>query len=86
MAKVTIQPSAAIHLFLCLCADFNTSIFLAEHRLAGTLPWTLLGLRTDPIDDLDISSAEMRVGSPLTLPSEFLDSPEPPPVQFLQQA
>ncbi len=40
------------------------------------LPWVLLGLRAAPKEKANISSAEMVYGTALTLPGEFLDSPE----------
>ena len=49
------------------------------------LPWVLLGLRAAPKDESGISSAELVLGSPLTLPGQFLSSPEPPPADFVQQ-
>ncbi len=40
------------------------------------LPWVLLGLRSAPKEKPNISSAEMVYGTALTLPGEFLDTPE----------
>jgi hypothetical protein len=40
------------------------------------LPWVLLGLRSAPKEKANISSAEMVYGTALTLPGEFLDTPE----------
>ena len=48
------------------------------------LPWVLLGLRSAPKEDSAISSAEMVYGSPLTLPDQFLDAPNPPKQEFIQ--
>ncbi len=50
-------------------------------RLAGVqwvehLPWVLLGLRAQPKEDSNMSSAELVYGTPLTLPGEFLGTPE----------
>ena len=58
-------------------------------RLAGVdwyhhLPWVLLGLRSAPKEDSAVSSAEMVYGSPLTLPGQFLDAPDPPKQEFIQ--
>ena len=40
------------------------------------LPWVLLGLRTTPKDDLNVSPAEMVYGDPLVVPGEFFpDAP-----------
>ena len=36
------------------------------------LPWVLLGIRTQPKEDLQTSSAELVYGAPLTLPGEFV--------------
>ncbi len=59
-------------------------------RLAGSswpehLPWVLLGLRVAPKEDSGISSAELVTGSPLTLPGEFVDVPEPPAEEFVRK-
>jgi hypothetical protein len=40
------------------------------------LPWVLLGLRAQPKEDSNVSSAELVYGNPLTLPGEFLSTPE----------
>jgi hypothetical protein len=40
------------------------------------LPWVLLGLRSAPKEKANISSAEIVYGTSLTLPGEFLDTPE----------
>ncbi len=58
-------------------------------RLAGVswpehLPWVLLGLRAAPKEISDISSAELVHGSPLVLPGQFVDIPEPPAESFLE--
>ena len=49
------------------------------------LPWVLLGLRSAPKEESGISLAEMVQGSPLVLPGQFLESPEPPAEVFLQK-
>ena len=49
------------------------------------LPWVLLGLRAAPKEDSNVSSAELVLGAPLSLPGEFLDSPEPPPAVFVRK-
>ena len=59
-------------------------------RLAGSnwfshLPLVLLGLRTVPRDDTGTSASEAVFGAPLTVPGEFLGSPESPPSAFLQR-
>ena len=38
------------------------------------LPWVLLGIRTQPKDDLRASSAELVYGTPLALPGEFVEA------------
>ena len=58
-------------------------------RLAGAdwyhhLPWVLLGLRSAHEEDSAVSSAEMVYVSPLTLPGQFLDAPDPPNQEFIQ--
>ena len=58
-------------------------------RLAGAdwyhhLLWVLLGLRSAPKEDSVESSAETVYGSPLTLPGQFLDAPDPPNQEFIQ--
>ncbi len=60
-----------------------------QTRLAGNdwpahLPWILLGLRAAPKEDSGVSSAELVLGSRLTLPGEFLHREEPPAENFLQ--
>ena len=57
-------------------------------QLAGSdwflhLSLVLLGLRTVPKDDTSLSVSKAVYGSPLTLPGEFLGSPELPPSSFL---
>ncbi len=59
-------------------------------RLAGPswpehVPWVLLGLRAAPKEDSAVSSAELVFGSPLILPGEFVDVPEPPAEQFVER-
>ncbi len=44
----------------------------------------LLGLRAAPKEDSGVSSSELVLGSPLTLPGEFLHGEEPPAEDFLQ--
>ena len=39
------------------------------------LPWVLLGIRTAPKEDLHTSSAELVYGAPLTVPGDFVASP-----------
>jgi hypothetical protein len=48
------------------------------------LPWVLLGLRAAPKDDSNTSSAELVFGCRITVPGQFLDSPEPPAASFLE--
>ena len=49
------------------------------------LPLVLLGLRTVPKDDSGLSVFEAVYGSPLTVPGEFLGSPELPPSSYLSK-
>jgi len=49
------------------------------------LSWVLLGLRAAPKDESGFSSAELVLGSPLTLPGQFLSSPEPLAANFMQR-
>ena len=49
------------------------------------LPLVLLGLRTVPKDDTGLSVSEAVYGSPLTVPGEFLVSPELPPSTYLSK-
>ena len=44
------------------------------------LPWVLLGLRAAPKEDSGVSSAELVQGTPLILPGQLVDVPEPPRV------
>ena len=48
------------------------------------LPWVLLGLRAAPKGDSGLSSAELVYGAPISLPGEMLSTPEPPPLNFVQ--
>ena len=57
-------------------------------RLAGSdwflhLPLVLLRLRKVPQDDTGLSVSKAVYGSPLTIPGEFLGSPELPQSSFL---
>jgi hypothetical protein len=52
---------------------------------SAQLPWILLGLRAAPKDDSGMSSAECVFGSPLTLPGEFLGSPDLPSEDFVRR-
>ena len=59
-------------------------------QLAGSdwflhLPLVLLPLRTVPKDDTGLSGSEAVYGSSLTVPGEFLGSPELPPALFLRK-
>ena len=48
---------------------------LTSSRWVADLPWTLLGIRTAPKEDLDTSSAELVYGEPLIVPGEFVAEP-----------
>ena len=57
-------------------------------RLAGSdwflhLPFVLLGLRMVSKDDTGLSVSKVVYGAPLTVPGEFLGSPELPPSTYL---
>ena len=47
------------------------------------LPWVLLGLHSAPKEDSAVFLAEMVYRSPLTLPGQFLDAPDPPNQEFI---
>ena len=50
------------------------------------LPWVMLGLRTNPKQDLNTSPAEMVYGAPLTVPGDFVpDGPQVPVQDHLRQ-
>ncbi len=49
------------------------------------LPWVLLGLRAAAREDDGSTPAQEVFGAPLILPGQFLDSPEIPPKNFLEQ-
>ena len=49
------------------------------------LPLVLLGLRTVPKNDTGLSVSEAVYGFPLTIPGEFLGSPELPPSAYLSK-
>jgi len=57
----------------------------AAANWADHLPWVLMGLRPTPRETDSTTPAEAVYGSPLILPGQFLDSPELPPIDFLQQ-
>ena len=42
------------------------------------LPWIMLGVRTASKEDLNMSTAELVYGAPLTVPGEFLGTPTEP--------
>ena len=59
-------------------------------RLAGNewplhLPWVLLGLRSAPKEDSNVSSAKLVYGAALTLPGQIVTEAEKPPEAILQQ-
>ena len=58
---------------------------LAASDWPDHLPWVLLGLRSAPKEESGISSAELVLGQPLSLPGQFVDVAEPPAAVFLQQ-
>jgi hypothetical protein len=43
-----------------------------------------LGPQSSPKEDSNISSAELVFGCPVTVPGQFLDTPEPPPAHFVE--
>ena len=49
------------------------------------LPWVMLGLRANPMDDSGTSAAEMVYGSALSLPSSFVDTRDLPDETFLRR-
>jgi hypothetical protein len=49
------------------------------------LPWVLLGLREAASEDDGTTPPQTVFGSPLILPGQFLDSPELPSKDFLEQ-
>ena len=57
---------------------------LAARDWPAHLPWVLLGLRTAPKEDHNISAAELLYGVPLALPGELLETLEPPATSFLE--
>ena len=58
---------------------------LASSEWYRHLPLVLLGLRTTPRDDSALSASEAVYGAPLTVPGEFLGSPELPPPAYLRK-
>ena len=70
---------------------FHRSLKTALHaRLAGSdwffhLPLVLLGLQSVPKEDTGFSISDAVFGSSLTVPREFLDGGEVPPIRFLQK-
>ena len=72
---------------------FNTTAYHPQsngiverfHRqLKDALLWVLLGLRSAPKEDYNVSSAELLYGIPLALPGELVDTAEPPADMFLE--
>lgn len=51
---------------------------LTNDHWTDELPWVLLGIRTAPKEDLQVSSAELVYGETLTVPGEFLGVPTTP--------
>jgi len=56
---------------------------LASSEWPSHLPWVLLGLRTAPKEDHNVSGAELLYGTPLALPGELVEQKEPPAAIFL---
>ena len=56
---------------------------LASSEWPSHLPWVLLGLRTAPKEDHNVSAAELLYGTPLALPGELVEQKEPPAAIFL---
>ena len=48
------------------------SLYSANASLTAELPWVLLGLRSQPREDSNISPAQAVYGAPLVLPNQFL--------------
>lgn len=48
------------------------------------LPWVMMGIRSTPREDENVSPAEAVFGSQLVVPGQFLDSAEPPPEAFFE--
>ena len=57
----------------------------AHHDWISHLPFVLLGLRSTPMEESDVSSAEYVYGAALSLPSSFLDGRPPPDDRFLSR-
>ena len=57
---------------------------LAAADWASHLPWVLLGLRSAPKEDHNVSSAELLYGVPLALPGELVDTAEQLTAIFLE--
>ena len=57
---------------------------LAGREWPSHLPWILLGLRSAPKEDHNVSAAELLYGVPLALPGELVDTAEPPAASFLE--
>ena len=55
-----------------------------HRQLKDALLWVLLGLRSAPKEDYNVSSAELLYGIPLALPGELVDTAEPPADMFLE--
>ena len=57
---------------------------LASSDRPSHLPWVLLGLRSAPKEDHNVSSRELLYGVPLALQGELLDTAEPPATVFME--
>jgi hypothetical protein len=58
---------------------------LAGDRWPEHLPWVLLGMRSAPKDNSNISAAEAVLGTPLVLPGQLLTAEERPVPAFVEQ-
>jgi hypothetical protein len=78
-AKITRHVQRQSSRWRCHVGDFHTYTWTSwglSQDWVSQLPWVLLGLRAAPKEKANISSAEMVYGTALTLPGEFLDTPE----------
>jgi hypothetical protein len=57
---------------------------LACDKWVSHLPWVLLGLRATPKEDDNVSSAELVSGCLVTVPCQFLNTPELASADFLE--
>jgi hypothetical protein len=78
------QSNRMVERFHCRLKDALRA-YCGAANWVDHLPWVLLSLRTAAREDANTTTAQAVFGSPLILPGKFLDSPELPSKDFLEQ-